>query len=86
MTEERFNELTEAMQRHPLSFIMRWCEPGAGGCACLGCAATAARCGNRISSHPEFLPHLIEPITKEEWQEWWRIQGQRLGGVSNDLH
>ena len=81
MTEQRMNEISQALMRAPLNWAMRWCDArGKGGCACMGCADTATRCSpDRATLHPEFSPHTIPPLTKEEWQEWWRIQGQRLG-------
>ena len=81
MTEDRLNEITRDMAHSPLHWAMRWCEARATltGCACLGCADTATRADNRLHPHPEIFPHTIEPITKEEWREWWRIQGERLG-------
>ena len=77
MTEARLKEITKAMQNSPLSWAMYYCESDA--CACLGCVNTAIRIGAGKCFHPELTPPTIDLITKEEWQEWWRIQGQCLG-------
>jgi hypothetical protein len=78
MTEARYQEITRAVSRSPLHWMMRWCEPGEEGCACMGCADTAARAGDVMCMHPELRPHTIPPLTKEEWREWWRITGEWL--------
>jgi hypothetical protein len=58
---ERWWIIHNLMRHMQLSHATRWCEPGAGGCGCLGCANNSgglARVG----------------ITREEWREYMAEQ------------
>jgi len=37
-TEARLDRMNALMQKMPESYRKRWCEPGIGGCGCLGCS------------------------------------------------
>lgn len=58
---ERWFQIHHLMKHMPLRSALHWCEPGASGCGCLGCANNSgglARAG----------------ITREEWKAYMTEQ------------
>jgi len=57
----RIMQIDAVLRKLPLEFALRWCEPGAGGCYCMGCA-----------NGPEFGAGdlIAKGFTKADWEAW----------------
>lgn len=67
MNDERYTKLCKYMDKMPVEWARRWCEPTSTGCACMGCCNNS---GGLVS----------RGFTKAEWQEWWRRQAGQING------